>query len=997
MGTGLIEVLVLIFVMAIGMLAMGKMHTVLIRDGGTANNRAIATSLAQEKLDDLRGYKWLNASEAAANGDNCADAAIFCFSEIADNAGGVIPSGNVVIGNTTFNVTWLCFLTDTATTCPNPSDNVTFKSVTATVAWTDQNGAHSVVLQSAIVKDDAMLAAFSSGGGGSAGGYGPKVEYTPGVAPDIVAVPIMQGSVNKETSKPLPDVVSAGSSVATSFETVTYALGSPDYKQVLDDFITVSCVCKFTDDGSGYPASYYYYDSDAKTLKIKYPADADMVSTHRGVPGVNGQHTLCTKCCRDHHDLKSDTSTALFDPSRPSGDYTDSGNGDHKHYFYADGTGANPALGLSEVTVADDAKYLEACRFLRVDGFYRLLQDWYSKDLIVMPKENYLTNASTLSTYQTYVRNVLRYHLRADCSTAGGTGCDSISQASAPAKSALVERNISNASGSQQLLARAIYLDRVYGEDAPRTLDGTYYTALAAKIVANQADPDKVWLDIVPFNEVNATLLTSWYSSDGSKVSVTNAPIADVTASDANYYGVYSRGLYTVNAGGNANIYAVLLPSTSGLTGGAKQGTYTSTVDYDPATLVDTGTAIPYSSEIGIDRHDHSMALRQSDSINISTTTSAGISGEIRLGNAMGSSYFSVVAVKAIRTSDSSEVACTLSGEGNVKGFSCAVSSGFTGRLQIIQTTGTGAFFDYGTDTVYDTESTGGYQYESPEIVNVTGPTSGGVFWLFSHAAEVRGSVACSTDTICNQVEATTSTGGTCIIGGGAVTCPVTLDASTKLWSGTVTLANKSGFSNYLSASAATCSATDGTGAKTTGSLVAGPTDLPSALTFCATSGTVLAPCTLGSTTVQSGESLTAYLTATVLWPGTCSSQQRVCSDGTLSGSYTYDSCNPVAVSPAPSWTGTLDPKYLTWSAITGATGYKVYTCTTTGNNNLTACLPSSTPTTTVSTTTYAPAPANKNTICVNIRATTGSTDSAVSGTFCIHVQGSTYSYTPTP
>ncbi|NTV94923.1 MAG: hypothetical protein HGA75_05845 [Thiobacillus sp.] len=1001
-GSGLIEVLVLIFVMAVGMLAMGKMHTVLIRDGGTANNRAIATSLAQEKLDDLRGFKWINATQAAANGDNCADAGMFCYSEIADNSGGFILAGDVTVGNTTFALSWQCFLTDTATTCPNPSDNVTFKTVVATVAWTDQNGAHTVVLRSALVRDDPLLTSFSADGGEGAPAYGPKVEYTPGAAPDIVAVPIAQGEVNKETSKPLPDVVSAGKSVATSFETVTYALGSPDYKQVLDDFITVSCVCKFTSDGTGYPASYYYYDSDAKSLKVKYPTDADMVTTHRGVPDGNGQHTLCTKCCRDHHDLQTNTATALYDPNRPSTDYT--ADGDHKHYFYADGTGSNPALGLTEVTVAANAKYLEACRFLRVDGFYRLLQDWYAKDLVVMPKDNYLTNASTLSAYQTYVRNVLRYYSRSNCTAAGGTGCDSITQPSAPLKSSLVERNLSNASGSHQLLSRAIYLDKVYGKTAPRTLDSTYYTTLATKIVANQSDATKVWLDIVPFNEVNTTLLTSWYSTNSS-VSVTNAPIADVTSADANYYGVYSRGLYTVVSGGNANIYAVLLPSTSGLTGGALQGTYTGAKDYDPTTLADTGTAIPYSSEIGIDRHDHSTALRSWDYLNISTTTSAGISGEIRLGNALGSSYYSIIAVKAVRTSDGAETACTISGEGNVKGFSCPVSSGFTGRLRIVQTTGTGAFFDYGTDGVYDTESVGGYQYESSELVNVTGPTNGGVFWLFSHTAEVRGTVSCSTDTICTQVQATTSTGGTCTISGGTVTCPVTLDSASKTWSGTVTFANKTGFSNYISASASTCGSSDGTSAKPTGTLNAGPTDLPSALTFCATSGTVLAPCTLGSTTIQSGESLTAFSSLTKLWPGTCSqiSELRYCNSGTLSdpsgtGTYIYDSCNQTSVAPVPAWTGTTNPKHLAWAAISGASGYNVYTCTSSFNTapaTSSLCTPTTLTGNNIPDLTYYPTPGKKDLICIVIKATAGASLSDASSRMCIHRDnaGSTYTY----
>lgn len=1022
-GAGLVEILVLLFVMGVGMLAMAKMHTVLIRDGGTANNRAVATSLALEKLDDLRGFKWINAGQAAANGDNCVDDAIFCFDEIAEDSGGFIAAGDTVVGNTSFNIAWTCTLGDTGADCTNPSDSSTFKRVTVTVAWTDQNGGHSVALASAIAKDDSLATAFFGGGDpGMAPSYRPRVPYSPGTAPDIVAVPIVQGQVNKETSKPLPDVVSVGRSVATSFETVTYELGSPDYKQVLDDYVTVSCVCKFNAaDSDGNPASYFHWDAKSKSLKIKYPGDADMVSARRGVPAVNGQHGLCSKCCRDHHDVAGNTNTALYDTARPTEDYTAAG--DHKHYYYANGLipplpPLPVGIGLNEVTPAANAPYLESCRFLRVDGFYRLMQDWQAKDLVVMPRDNYLTNPSTLAAYQAYVRNVARYHARTDCTAAGGTGCTGISQAAPPSKSELVNRNITGAILLRQLLSRAIYIDRIYGKDAPRTLDSTYYTELATRIAANQSDASQSWLDMVPFNEVNTTLLTSWWSSNPTSVIVLNMPISDIISSIADYYGVYSRGLATVLLTGNADVHAVLLPGTSGLTGGATQATYLLTRDYHATPpFNDKGllNGIPYDSEIGIDRHDHSTDLRLSDHINISTITTPGLTGTIRLGNANAVGYFGQVAVEAqpmievcallvpcIYLETGSPIPCTISGEGNVRGFYCEVPPLFIGKVKISQATGTGAFFDHGTDGLYDTEKNNGFQAESSLLLDVVGAADAGVFWLFSPSAEVRGSVSCSSDDVCNQIQATTSAGTVCTIAGGTVTCPVTLSGGSHTWTGTVTLANKPGFSNYLSATESTCSAASGNAAKTTPSLTAGPTDMPSALTFCATAGTALAPCTLGATTVQSGESLTAYSSATIDWPGTCPqiAQTRYCTDGLLSGSYAYDTCNQVKVAPAPAWAWYVPelpthPKYLDWNAVPGASEYKVYTCTTPNKNSLTPCVPASTPSATVATTSYSPAPGHKATICTYVRATAGGGDSEASGTFCIHQKSLIYTYSP--
>ena len=60
---------------------------------------------------------------------------------------------------------------------------------------------------------------------------------------------------------------------------------------------------------------------------------------------------------------------------------------------------------------------------------------------------------------------------------------------------------------------------------------------------------------------------------------------------------------------------------------------------------------------------------------------------------------------------------------------------------------------------------------------------------------------------------------------------------------------------------------------------------------------TVHPSCTFNGTTITHGSSVTGYQSATVPYGSTCTSQTRTCSDGTLSGSYTYASCsvNPPA------------------------------------------------------------------------------------------------------
>lgn len=103
----------------------------------------------------------------------------------------------------------------------------------------------------------------------------------------------------------------------------------------------------------------------------------------------------------------------------------------------------------------------------------------------------------------------------------------------------------------------------------------------------------------------------------------------------------------------------------------------------------------------------------------------------------------------------------------------------------------------------------------------------------------------------------------------------------------------------------------------------------PSALQSVTVTVTPLAGCALpwgGS--IASGSSTTAYQTSIVTPPATCTPETRSCTDGVLSGSYTYQSCGnlPTAVlSASPSTINQGNSATLTWSS-TNATS-----CTSAG------------------------------------------------------------------
>jgi type II secretory pathway pseudopilin PulG len=987
-GFSLIEALFSALILGIALLALAGFQAVALQDSSLIKARSVAANLAQEKLDDLKSFTYLTDGTTtddanAVTTSNYCGQGTFCFSEIAtgsatapygggqENADGTLKlargavTGYIDNYTRTWTVTCSAEAAATAlsfsTTC---NSSTVAKLVTVRIEWNDSKGALQFVeLQGVIYAMDPSRITRAAVNPVST--QKPQQPYTPIGVPDAVPVPISTGDGKyKESSKPLPDVSSKGYSLRTEFDAVSYTTaGGTTKKDSQLQFATVNCVCEFAGSGQGYPASYFYWDGGSLKIKVPGATIAKMTGT---APTISGdkQDDLCTACCRDHHDSEapgtSSPDTALYDPQRPSADYIDN---NHKHYYYVNSS--QPAQGLTEVAESTGNRYLEACRFARVDGFWRLLQDWQAIDLVVMPYDNpsagisYLSNSTTLGKYQTYLQNYLKYQAQVDCTSAGGTGCTSINQGTPPDKtstSVLPSRNLPGLTQPAQLLARALYADKVYGEDTPRTLDASYYTYLANKIVSG------TWLDILPFNEVNVTLLTSWASSNTSVVTVSNEQIIDIEASASNYYGVYSRGsAEVVNSSGSSTVYAYLLPSTSGLTGGVTRCTYPAVkdvncnvnlagnvVDYD-SSLAESGT-IPYASEIGIDRHDHrqgdyvlgSDRNRLRDSITISATSGTSVSGKIRAGNADAEAAFTATSLVSMLADPTAS--CTVSNlVAGVADYTCTLTDGYAGTVTASTTLASG-FFDVGSDTTYDTEwDEKGYSASAAKLPeNVCDMTTSGVnascknFWLFSNKITIKGTcagTACGTATIASNDG---SGAVACTYDGGTVTCPVTLNSSSKLWEGAITING-----THVSTTGS-CTTSDPASA-TTSTFKAGPEDMQGAFTLCATSGVAVAPS-----------------------------------------------------APNPAWTSTGNPESFVWPAVAGATGYYVYGCTTTNKNSLTACTPS-TLLGAQGTTTYSPgAPSSKDTKCYYVKAYNDAGTSSASSTMCIYFKTpSTYTYSP--
>lgn len=733
-GFSLIEALFSALILAIALLGLAGFQVAAMSDASLVKARSVAASLAQEKLDDLRGFNHVADDPATTTVNECA-APTFCFSEIAQNAGGaeasggtlVLPSGAVAGYLDSYSIAW-----DVTCSAETAGSALSFgasctdavaKLATVTVSWQDSKGANQTLSLQGVIyaMDPARMA------GGLARSFSsarPRASYTPVGVPDAVPVPIDTGTgEHKESSKPVPEVSTQGIAAEVSFDAVSYVSNGAGYDMTqAEEFLTVACECAFDGTGTGRAPSRMIWNGTELEAKV-----GDEVSKTVGVPADNGQSDHCTACCKDHHDVAGQTK---YDPDRPDSEYV---GGNHKHYWYqgcvAGGstvgktTGCNtadknPANGYA---VVDSGAYLESCRFKRVDGFWRVWQDWRQVKMTVVPYD-YLQTSSNLDAYVDVIVAAVENTIRTD----SGNGSTTIPTLSG--------RDISIASigASRQLLSRAVYVDRIYQADAPTALDTDYYGHLVDLI----ADSDD-WLNIVPFYEVNLTLLTDWSSDMSTKASVTSEDIQNIADVSSGYYNHYSRGEVTALASGSEtpSITATSRLHNTGVTGG-----------------------INYSSpSYGISAYDNTGPL--SDSILVTlpgSSSDTAINGKFIRANT--SVNFSTLLV--------SGATCTLATftSGNQLSYSCPVASGSTVTLAY-------------------SSSASGYNFSSASQV-VTSPAIAGDVTVFGPTVQISGSITSSGGA---KLTSVTATSGSCTIASGGKTYSCTVPNGTTGYSGTIT------------------------------------------------------------------------------------------------------------------------------------------------------------------------------------------------------------------
>ena len=549
-GYTLIEVLVGMIIFALGMMALVSLQGNLARNSGDSNARTVAANIAEEVIESVRTFSQINIDASGT-----ADA----FEDIVSGTqtitrGGVAYTVSTVVTNYYSDPTGTFTTNNTASAA-----NADMKLLELTVAWNngqefqiDEGNTTTGRLGSGSVVLTDIISSITSPSGGKvalvdleSNGYSPPVDYNPGANPDIISIQLGQNKF-KESTTPLPDVIRTDELVETRFDVVTYSQdddGATFLRR--EEFRALSCECtlRMADTaGEGGLRPTIWTGNDY--------TEAEFVAKPYGESANNQQSSFCSLCCRDHHDggsgsedVAGDPGRSRFNAFRSSADYYDGSfgllQGDHKHYD-------RDRQGELSLVINDGDVYVEACRLVRKDGFFRVAQDLRQEGLNNFPA-SYLDDLSEVSEYSAYVtESVAQYESDVGATDLYEQSPPSLTEpASMPTPlifpaSTFATASLMQTGGTilQQLRSRGIYID--YMSDDLRV-------KINCMDLGGDGDSCEVpnvttALEIIPFYDVQLTWLARWNESpNNNPVDVTNETIKSGNA--------HSRGKASLELG----------------------------------------------------------------------------------------------------------------------------------------------------------------------------------------------------------------------------------------------------------------------------------------------------------------------------------------------------------------------------------------------------------------------------------------------------------------
>jgi prepilin-type N-terminal cleavage/methylation domain-containing protein len=557
-GFSLLEVMIAVVVLATGLLALAALQGSLTRASAEAKVRGRVAALLSAHMDELRATQYTSAATLADDGcatDLGADdwvPASFC-----QEAGiGAITATQTVtlyssaVGDSSFS-----------TTHTPAEGEPEFKRVVLTATWADAGGTDHRLAMDTQLSDLALKDSLLPN---------PPITGTPTGAPVVRqdspetagVIPIAMGNGDSSAaSNPTPELVGKNNNqtlVGTRFNVLTYTpTGSSAVIQKRFENDVIKCSCQYGAGGTNLPEIYRTAQWPAVWTGTRYDVyEPDPVADAPGQAYASGpqsgveQSPLCQECCRDHHDGTA-SDVARFDPEA---------TGAYQRYN-PNGSGQLVAVGNTT-----NAKYVDSCRIIRVDGFWRTASDMYSRQFGLLetgtgnnPRATTgLPTANATAAYTSFVKNYLKQYdgSVATAPTGAQATYDGTTNINDPATVTITTPSTSD---FRYLHARGLYVD--YLEEKARNK----LVSVLASTDANGLCPTGTALEdcvlpYLPFTTINLTELAGWAATDDDFLNV-NESGSLFNGDPSEPLGGATRGI----AEGSADTNSTMRKSNSGV------------------------------------------------------------------------------------------------------------------------------------------------------------------------------------------------------------------------------------------------------------------------------------------------------------------------------------------------------------------------------------------------------------------------------------------------
>jgi prepilin-type N-terminal cleavage/methylation domain-containing protein len=573
-GFSLIEVLIAVVVLATGLLALASLQGSLTRNSADAKIQGRVAAMLSARLDELRsagygtlvdGTQGFDSDTTNACDPNAATGWIDCTRDQAN-------LGTLHVDETI--ATWYGAGSFATPAPANPDPRVAqFKRVTLAASWTDAGGQNHQLAEASDVSSLALTNFLvpPPEDETTAGSGGPVVRTADPATAGVI--PIAMGSASESaTSNPTPELMGQNRNqkiVGTRFTVLNYTppSGSAVVIQKRFENEIIKCACQYGAGGANLPAIYQTAQWPAVWTGARYdvyqppsPTTAPGQAMSSGPrPDVrDSESPLCQECCRDHHDNDL-TGVAKFDPERR----------DNSRAKYDLNTNDNTLVPANNTT---NGTYVDACRVIRVDGFWRTASDMYARQFGLLETESQggaaaktgVPTTTAVNLYEGFVKGYLRQY---DGSTANSpSNGQSMFDGTTGINVPLVV-NIAAASNSdyRYLHGRGMYVD--YLEEKARTkLQDVLADNGPQGLCPSGSNPADCVMPYLPFLTVNLTEIAKWVADNTSILTVNSGNLLATCPDGTTPCPQYPSGGRTIGkAGGSANNTASMRLSNSGV------------------------------------------------------------------------------------------------------------------------------------------------------------------------------------------------------------------------------------------------------------------------------------------------------------------------------------------------------------------------------------------------------------------------------------------------